>query len=119
MKMRRVTRNDIDIALSKLAGRGIQNYIFITTDVIEADVRDYAAGVYERTGGIEIAILDCTSFLRYFLHLFHRQRSAYLEAYQNLLLAESDSAVGPAMKEAWLSMRIAAESVVAEEQKEL
>ncbi len=117
--MRRVTRNDIDMALSKIAGRGIQNYIFITTDTIEADVRDYAASWYERTGGIEIAILDCISFLRYFLHLFHRQRGAYVEAYQSLLLAEPDSAVGQPLKEAWLSMRIAAESVTAEEQKEL
>jgi hypothetical protein len=112
MKTRRVTIEDIDRALQKINGTGkrIDNYIFITTDVIEERVREYAASMYERTGGIEIVVLDCLSFLRHFLHLFHRLRSQFLEAYQQLVLAEPESAVSQPLKEAFLALRQAAES---------
>ncbi len=109
MKTRRVTPDDINAALSKLAGRSIQNYIFITTEVITQEVRDYAATIYQQTG-TEVVVLDCLSFLRHFLHLFYRQRSAFVEAYQRLVLAEPDSAVGQPLKELWLTLRQAAES---------
>lgn len=112
MKMKRVTIDDIDIAVTKIikAPKRIHNYLFITTDKIAPDVSDYAAKFYEETGGAEIAILDCIGFLRHFLHLFHRVRIDYLNAYQNLVLNESDSAVSPALKEAFLALRQAAES---------
>lgn len=112
MKMKRVTIDDIDRALQKIAyaTARIHNYIFITTDVIEDAVKAYAAEAYERTGGTEIAILDCVGFLRHFLHLFHRLRIAYLDAYQALVLAEPDSAVSQPLKEAFLALRQAAEA---------
>jgi hypothetical protein len=112
MKRKPITQNDIDNALHKLmdAGTGINNYIFITTEAAEQDVREYAAMCYERTGGIEVVILYCIEFLRHFLHLFHRLRSQFLEAYQRLLLAEPDSAVSQPVKEAFLALRQAAES---------
>jgi hypothetical protein len=116
MKDKRVTRNDIDAALGKVTefyqqyARRIRNYIFITTEVIDRDVEDYAKTLYEQTGGIEFVILDCIGFLRHFLHLFHRLRMPFLEAYQELVLAEPDSAVGQPVKEAFLSLRRAAES---------
>jgi hypothetical protein len=95
MKMRRVTRTDMDLALQKIIGLGVQNYIFITTDIVEPDVREYAASLYEKTEGIEVVVLDCIGFLRHFLHLFHRRRTAFVEAYQQLiwssLKAQSDS----------------------------
>lgn len=109
MKMKRVTRGDIGIALQKIQQRGTQNYIFITTDVIEPEVREYAASQYERTGGVEIVVLDCIGFLRHFLHLFHRRRSAFVEAYQQFVLDQPESAVGQPLKEAWLALRQAAE----------
>src|SRR3972149_4254919 len=59
---------------------------------------------------LEIAILDCTGFLRHFLHLFHRSRIDYLDAYQALVLAEPDSAVSQPLKEAFLALRQAAEA---------
>lgn len=70
MKMKRVTIDDIDRALQKIASvpTRIHNCIFISTDVIDDPVRAYAAEAYERTGGTEIAILDCIGFLRHFLH---------------------------------------------------
>ncbi len=109
-KARRVTQGDIDIALNKILGRAsVQNYVFITTEPIERDVREYANSLYVQTGGIEIAVLDCITFLRHFLHLFHRRRAAFLEAYQTLLLAQPDSAVGQPLKETWLALRQAAE----------
>jgi len=111
MKMRRVTRNDIDQALQKI-GRSrnkIDNYIFITTDKIDEDVHDYARSLYDYTDGIEFVILDCIGFLRHFLHLFHRLRGEFLEAYQRLLLAEPDSAVSQPLKEAFLALRQAIE----------
>ena len=71
---------------------------------------EYAAAFYEETGGTEIAILDCIGFLRHFLHLFHRVRADYLNAYQSLVLNEPDSAVSQSLKEAFLGLRQAAET---------
>lgn len=112
MKLKRVTVNDIDQALQKIvrASQKLDNYIFITTDTISQEVKDYARSVYERTGGIEIVVLDCLSFLRHFLHLFYRLRMQFLDAYQSLVLAEPDSAVSQPLKEAFLVLRQAAES---------
>ena len=112
MKMKRVTVEDIHRAVQKFSNRTgrIDNYIFITTDVIEDAVREYAAGIYASSGGIEISILDCIGFLRHFLHLFHRLRTDFLNTYQELLLAEPDSAVSQPLKEAFLVLRQAAES---------
>lgn len=112
MKAKRVTRDDIDRAIQKIVIRQpkIDNYVFITTDVIEHEVREYAASMYEQTNGTEIVILDCIGFVRHFLHLFHRLRIAYLDAYQRLLLREPDSAVNQPLKEAFLTLRQAAES---------
>lgn len=78
--------------------------------MIDDPVKAYAAGAYERTSGTEIAVLDCIGFLRHFLHLFHRLRSAYLDAYPALVLAEPDSAVSQPLKEAFLAVRQAAEA---------
>jgi hypothetical protein len=70
MKMRRVTQDDIDAAVTKItnAVKRIHNYLFVTTEVIDPVVSEYAATFYEQTDGIEIAILDCIGFLRHFLH---------------------------------------------------
>ena len=112
MKMKRVTIDDIDRALHKIAAAPVRihNYIFITTDVIDDPVRTYAAEAYGSTGGTEIAVLNCTGFLRHFLHLFHRLRIKYLNAYQALVLAEPDSAISQPLKEAFLALRQAAEA---------
>ena len=112
MKTNRVTIDDIDRALQKIATRKprIDNYVFITTDVIDDEVKAYAAAMYEKTNGTEIVVLDCLGFVRHFLHLFHRLRIEFLDAYQSLLLAEPDSAVSQPLKEAFLSLRQAAES---------
>lgn len=111
MKMRRVTLNDIDRAVKKIHSKGVKihNYIFITTDVIEENVRAYANEVYEKTGGVELVVLDCVGFLRHFLHFFHRARLDFLNAYQELVLSEPDSAVSQPLKEAFLNLRLAAE----------
>lgn len=112
MKTRRVTHEDINRALQKItqASARIDNYIFITTDPIDQEAQDYAASIYDQTGGIELVILDCLGFLRHFLHLFHRLRTQYLDEYQELLLAEPESAVSQPLKEAFLALRRAAES---------
>jgi hypothetical protein len=112
MKMKKVTKEDISVALHKIltAEHRIDNYIFITTDEIQDEVRDFAKSLYDQTGGVEIVILDCISFVRYFLHLFHRYRFQYLEEYQMLVLSEPDSAVSQPVKEALLALRRAAES---------
>lgn len=112
MKMKRVTQDDIDAAVTKIARAPskIHNYLFVTTDVIDPLVAEYAATFYEKTDGTEIAILDCIGFLRHFLHFFHRIRVDYLNAYQTLVLNEPDSAVAQTLKEAFLALRQAAES---------
>jgi hypothetical protein len=112
MKMKRVTRNDIDAAIAKIAkmtGK-MDNYLFVTTDTVDPQVSEYAATFYDKADGVEIAILDCVGFLRHFLHFFHRLRGTYLNAYQELLLAEPDSAVSPVLKEVFLALRQAAET---------
>jgi len=48
--------------------------------------------------------------LRHFLHFFHRIRIKYLNAYQELVLAEPESAVRYELKEAFLALRQAAET---------
>ena len=111
MKNKKVLRDDIDRALQKLTntGKRVDNYIFITTDTIDDNVQDYAKSMYDRTG-VEFVILDCISFVRHFLHLFHRLRMKYLDAYQELVLQEPESAVGQPLKELFLALRQAASS---------
>lgn len=112
MKMKKVTVDDINRAIQKIRNsrQNIDNYIFITTDLIDQSVQEYASGIYEQIGGIEVVVLDCISFIRHFLHLFHRLRMVFLEAYQQLVLDEPDSAVSQPLKEAFLALRQAAES---------
>lgn len=118
MKNKRVTREDVDRALQKLllSDRRVNNYIFITTELVDEEVQDYARSLYHETGGIEFVILDCIGFIRHFLHLFHRLRTRFLEAYQALILSEPQSAVSQPVKEAFLAMRQAAETGIEEEE---
>ncbi len=117
VKNKRVSREDIDRALQKLllSDRRVNNYIFITTEPVDEAVQDYARSLYQVTGGIEFVILDCIGFIRHFLHLFHRLRTRFLEAYQGLILSEPQSAVSQPVKEAFLAMRQAAETGIEEE----
>lgn len=111
MKDKRVTKTDIDVAfqkISKTKGK-IDNYIFITTDVIEVEVSEYAKSLYEKTG-VEFAVLDCIGLIRHFLHFFHRQRNQFLNIYQSMVLSEPTSSVSQPLKEAFLALRRAAEA---------
>lgn len=112
MKAKRVEIEDINIAIEKIKKLNyrIDNYIFITTDEISIQVKTYATSVYKSTGGIEFVVLDCLEFIRHFLHLFHRIRIKFLDAYQELVLAEPDSAVRQELKIAFLALRHAYES---------
>lgn len=112
MKLRRITLDDIDAAVAKIvrSPQRIDNFLFITTDVIDFSATEYAATFYEKMDGTEIAILDCIGFLRHFLHLFHRIRLEYLNTYQAMMLDEPDSAISQTLKEAFLALRQVAES---------
>ncbi len=111
MKDKPVTVSDIDIAIQKIAnGADVQNYIFITTAPVETAVREYAIQQYKELGGIEIAVLDCIGFLRHFLHLFHRLRTDFLDAYEELVLSQPESGVNQALKEAFLALRKASQA---------
>ncbi len=111
MKLKKVSIDDIDRAVHKIAGKDppVDNYVFITTDLIEPPVAEYAKAMYDRTGGTEIVVLDCIGFLRHYLHFFHRLRLRFLDEYQNLVLSEPDSSVRQPLKEAFLALRQAAE----------
>lgn len=111
MKDKRVTIIDIENALTKTAKLEyrVDNYIFITTDIIEDEVSQYAKSIYDKSG-MEIAILDCIGFVRHFLHLFHRYRTNFLDIYQSFVLAEPDSSISQPLKEAFLVLRKAAEA---------
>lgn len=111
MKAKRVTVEDIHIALQKLE-RGsltVDNYIFITTENIDPEADKEAKSLHSKIG-VEFTILDCIGFLRHFLYLFYRLRLAFLDAYQELVLNEPISAVKPLLKEAFLTARLAAEA---------
>ena len=111
MKGKAVCTGDIDIAIQKIVKNpSVQNYIFITTEPIAPDVREYAAKQYAELGGTEIAILGCVDFLRHFLHLFHWIRTEFLNTYQEMVLDEPESGVRQPLKEAFLALRQAAES---------
>jgi len=112
VKLKRVTINDIDQACVKIqtAPYHLNHYIFITTEVITEEITRYCAAFYEHSDGVEIAVLDCLSFLRHFLHLFYRLRMRFLDSYQQLMLSEPDSAVSQPVKEVFLVLRQAAES---------
>lgn len=110
MKDKKVTKNDITVAIQKLARieNKLDNYIFITTDEIDPLVEEYARSLYNDIG-IEFAILDCIGFINHFLHFFHRHRERFLNEYQALVLAEPNSSVGQPLKEVFLTLRQAAE----------
>jgi hypothetical protein len=111
MKDKPVTIRDIDIAIQKIAdGAEIQNYIFVTTALIDPAVREYANQQYRELGGVEVAVLDCVGFLRHFLHLFHRLRTNFLDEYQELVLSQPESGVNQALKEAFLALRRVAQA---------
>ena len=105
MKTRRVTTEDIFRAMEKVRAntqthqRQVDNYIFVTTEPIDADVVGYARLMYETMGGVEVVVLDCIGFLRHFLHLFHRSRMDFIDVYQGLVIAEPESAVGEPLKD--------------------
>ena len=88
MKAKRVIRNDLDVALLKIeqhkGNRKIDNFIIITTEEIDEQVKSYASSLYAQTGGIEFVVLDCIGFIRHFLHLFHRIRIPFLDTYSTL-----------------------------------
>jgi rubrerythrin len=111
MKDKKVTINDIDIAIKKLneTNHKIDNYIFISTDLISNPVKEYANNIYNQIG-IEFVVLDCLGFIRHFLHFFHRNRHKFLDEYQNLMLSEPASSVSQPIKEAFLALRRAAQS---------
>ena len=111
IKTRPIRKEDIALAVDKIARAKTQpdNYIFITTEPINPHAQEFARTLYHQTG-TEFVILDCVGFLRHFLHLFHRLRMAFLEAYQALLIAEPESAVRQELKEVFLTMRLAAQS---------
>jgi DNA adenine methylase len=111
MKDKRVIIIDIENAIKKISTLKyrVDNYIFITTDIIEDEVRQYAKSVYDKAG-VEIAVLDCIGFVTHFLHFFHRYRTSFLDIYQSFILAEPDSSVSQPLKEAFLVLRKAAES---------
>jgi hypothetical protein len=111
MKDKTVTIEDIDVAVEKLTSSSNRpdNYIFVTTSAVDVRVGQYAQALYRATGGTEFAILDCLQFLRHFLHLFHRLRVNFLEAYQQLVLDEPESAVNQPLKETFLILRRQAE----------
>jgi DNA adenine methylase len=108
MKDKRITKTDIDLALQKLPENRIDNYIFITTDIIEPEIVEYANNFYEKTG-VEFAVLNCIGFIRHFLHFFHRKRNIFLNIYQSMVLSEPTSAVSQPLKEAFLALRRVAE----------
>lgn len=114
VKARQIRIEDINHALEKIhgSGAGLHRYLFITTEPVDESVARYAKAIYV-SSGLEIAVLDCLTFVRHFLHLFHRLRMAYLDVYQGLLLQEPESAVPPAIKEGFLTLRHAAENETA------
>lgn len=113
MKTRKITRDDFSQAVQKLASKkiGVKQYLFIGTQPISEDVEEHVRELNESHFGVEFAILDCITFIRYFLHLFYQVRINFLNIYQDLVLAEPESAVRFALKDVLLSLRQSAETM--------
>ncbi len=111
MKKKRVTTDDIFVCVEKIGKQKVKpdNYIIITTEPIDREVKDLAFSFYDKIG-VEIAVLDCIGFINHFLHFFHRYRTVFLDNYQKLVLTEPNSSVSQPLKEAFLSLRKVAES---------
>lgn len=114
MKTKEITREDISLALRKLAEnqRSVSQYLFITTKPINESVVSHIHNINEQHYGVEFAALDCMAFVRYFLHLFYQERISFLNTYQDLVLGEPESGVSHPLKEVFLTLRQAAESSV-------
>lgn len=110
MKKKCVTTDDIYVCAEKITKMSEKpdNYIFITTERIDKDVKELADSFYNKLG-VEIAVLDCIGFINHFLHFFYRYRTSFLDHYQQLLLEEPVSAVSQPLKEAFLNLRRVAE----------
>ncbi|GEM_PF-1259066 len=109
IKSKKVTEADIYIALRKISAldeqerKKLKQYLFITTEQTEESVLLETRKVYKKTG-IEMAILDCIDFVRYFLHLFFPLRGKFVENLTQLIVAEPDSAVSYKIKEHYLNL---------------
>ena len=109
MKTKEVIESDIHIALEKIKKSAyLDNYIFITTEPIKEAVQEIAKKSYGSTG-VEIAILDCISFIKHFLYLFYKIRMNFLDEYQKLVLSEPASAVSQDLKEVFIVLRKSSE----------
>ena len=110
MKKKKVSTDDIYVCIEKILKlpQKPDNYIFITTERIDEDVKELATSFYNKID-VEIAVLDCIGFINHFLHFFHRYRTSFLNHYQQLVLDEPTSAVSQPLKEAFLSLRRVAE----------
>ncbi len=109
MKTKEIIENDIHIALEKIKKSShLDDYIFITTEPVKETVREIAKKSYPLTG-VEIAILDCISFIKHFLYLFYKIRMNFLNEYQQLVLSEPANAVSQELKEAFIVLRKAGE----------
>lgn len=110
MKKKKVSTDDIYVCVEKILKQQQKpdNYIFITTECIDEDVKELASSFYNKID-VEITVLDCIGFINHFLHFFHRYRTSFLDHYQQLVLDEPTSAVSQPLKEAFLSLRRVAE----------
>ena len=105
IKTKKITESDIHIAIEKIRNSSsMDNYIFITTESINENIKTIAKTSYELTG-VEVAILDCIGFIKHFLHLFYRIRMDFLNEYQQLVLTEPTSAVSQELKEVFITLR--------------
>ncbi len=91
----------------------VGHYVFLIAGAIDPALVRRAAELSAECE-VEFAVIDCLGFLRHFLHFFHRRRTAFLDAYQSLLLDEPESSVGQPLKEAFLASRRAALAGIAE-----
>jgi DNA adenine methylase len=110
VKFKPVTLNDVHGAAVKLRQhpKPPAHFVFITTEPIDSAVSALCLEMSEEQPGTEFVVLDCISFIRHYLHLFHGLRATFLDMYQAILLAEPESAVSHTVKEAFLALRLAA-----------
>ncbi len=105
MKTKQITESDVNVALQKIKhSLYLNNYIFVTTVPVKSSVMDMVKKE-DLSTGVEIVILDCIDFIKYFLHLFYDIRIKFLDEYQKLVLNEPISTVSQELKEQFIVMR--------------
>ena len=94
-----VTVRCIEPAVTKIARyRAVSIIHLYPTEIIEESVANYAVKWYEETGARKSPSWTCIGFTKHFCALCSPRQPDFLNAYQEMVMTEPDSAVSQRLK---------------------